>query len=66
LAEVALGWLGWAPPVALDADVNAIRVAYAGRVGMLKAVFGGGASERAKPEGQAITPELFDAMFPDS
>lgn len=42
LAEIAMGWLGWSPDQALDADVNAIIVAHRGRVAMLNAVFGGG------------------------
>lgn len=37
-----MGWLGWSPDQALDADVNAIIVAHRGRVAMLNAVFGGG------------------------
>src|SRR5690606_10932068 len=38
LAEIALGWLGWTEEQALAADVNAIQVAYEGRLDMFEFV----------------------------
>lgn len=61
LAEVALGWLGWTEAEALAADVNAIKVAYAGRVDLLRTVFGGSKAGTSKQQG--LTPQLFDAMY---
>ncbi|YBV97384.1 hypothetical protein M1D80_11010 [Phyllobacteriaceae bacterium JZ32] len=65
LAEIGMGWLGWTEEATLSADMNSIRVAYAGRVGMLKAIFG--SSEKEETEHHVstrpMTMELFDAMF---
>lgn len=64
LAELAMGWLGWTEQQALSSDVNAIAVAYEGRVGMLKAIFGDGSkSEKAKVSSREMSPVLFDALF---
>jgi hypothetical protein len=41
LVEIALGWLGWTEEEALVADVNAILVAHAGKLDMLRIAFGG-------------------------
>lgn len=41
LYQIATGWLGWTPDVALDATPNQILTAYKGRTAMLKAIFGG-------------------------
>ncbi|MER9829164.1 hypothetical protein NKJ51_12355 [Mesorhizobium sp. M0134] len=46
--------------------MNAIEIAYLGRLKMLRSIFGGGEdeSETKKPERQAIsTGAQFDAMF---
>lgn len=41
LAEIALGWLGWSEEQALNADMNAILIAFQGRQDMWRFVFGG-------------------------
>ncbi len=67
MAGIAMGWLGWSPETALGADMNAIRVAYDGRIDMLKACFGGGddkpASTAPQVQSRPLTPALFDALF---
>jgi hypothetical protein len=55
LAVKALGWLGWTEDQLMDADLNAILVAYRGRVEMLKAIFGSsdddsGSTKTPKPK----------------
>lgn len=43
---LALGWLGWTEQQSLAADVNAIVIAYDGRMDMFKAV--GWVTEKAE------------------
>lgn len=60
-----MGWLGWTPDALASADVNAILAGYEGRIGMIRAVFGG-SEEDGPPEktkAPAMTPNLFRAMF---
>lgn len=61
-----MGWLGWTEHQALATDVNAIAVAYEGRVDMLKAIFGDGskpAGDKPKASSHKMSPALFDALF---
>jgi hypothetical protein len=76
---VALGWLGWSPELAMTADLNAIELAYLGRLDMLKAIFGSGDTASKDqydklelPTGEVLdargneivlTPQIFDLMF---
>ncbi|MER8925781.1 hypothetical protein [Mesorhizobium sp. M0859] len=58
--------MGWSEEQALKSDVNAIEIAYLGRLQMLRSIFGGGEDEpeTKKPDRQAIsTGAQFDAMF---
>jgi hypothetical protein len=59
--------LGWTEEQTLAADVNAIMVGMSGRWAMLEAVFGADQSAPSPPQPQpatqAMTPELFDAVF---
>lgn len=58
--------MGWTEEQAMRADVNAIQVAHAGRLDMLKAVFGSGDGPTEPPEPEKLpvmTPALFRAMF---
>jgi hypothetical protein len=41
LYRLGTGWLGWSPADTLDATPAEIREAYAGRLDMLKSIFGG-------------------------
>lgn len=52
LYRIGTGWLGWTPDQTLDATPTEIRLAYEGRVEMLRAIFGGtdDAAEPATPE----------------
>ncbi|OCJ05252.1 hypothetical protein A6U87_14685 [Rhizobium sp. AC44/96] len=47
LYRIGTGWLGWTPDVTLDATIAEIMEAHAGRIEMLKAVYGSG---EEKPE----------------
>lgn len=38
--KIGTGWLGWTPEQTLDATVYEIRLAYEGRIELLKAIFG--------------------------
>lgn len=60
-----MGWLGWSEDQALAADVNAIAAGYAGKLDMLKAVFGSSEETPADPQVQTrpMTEELFDTLF---
>lgn len=42
LYKVATGWLGWLPQDAYNSDMADIETAHAGRIDMLKAIFGSG------------------------
>lgn len=68
MAEIALGWLGWTERDALSADVNAILVAYEGRLSMFETVGWVTRAKNTAPEeneeqGPGMSPALFDAMF---
>jgi hypothetical protein len=58
LFAIGTGWLGWSPQATYDATAAEIEAAFAGRVDMLKAVFGS-ANEDTSTE--APTPEQFNA-----
>ena len=46
LYRIGTGWLGWTPEITLDATPVEIQLAYAGRLEMLKAIFGSGQPEK--------------------
>lgn len=50
LFRLATGWLGWAPDDAWRATPAEITEAYAGRVEMLQAIFGGGSKEQTRSD----------------
>ncbi len=52
LFRIGTGWLGWTPEVTWNATISEIRVAYEGRLEMLKAIFGDG-----KPQVETIPEE---------
>lgn len=57
-----MGWLGWSEQQAMVADVNAILVGYAGKIAMLRAVFGGDDPE--EPEVlEPMTAERLRGVF---
>lgn len=60
LYRIGTGWLGWTPDVTLDATPTEIRLAYEGRVEMLRAVFG--SSEEEKVEDGRDFGEKFAAF----
>lgn len=41
LFKIGTGWLGWPPAVVLGSTMRELRLAYEGKVDMLKAVYGG-------------------------
>lgn len=58
-----MGWLGWTEAQALSADVNAIAIAYEGRLDMLATI---GLVKRETPPAtpqRRMTEELFDTIF---
>jgi len=61
LFGIATGWLGWSEREALHANMSSILIAYHGRIGMLKAIFGGG--EDKAPTMSRSTPENLVAFF---
>lgn len=73
--EFCLGWLGWSPDQLDDALLHRVEIARAGRMAMLKAIFGEASSDdtsgpigppvRSYKTGEPITisPKLFDKMF---
>ena len=63
LAEIALGWLGWTEEQALKSDVNAIQIAYAGRIDLLTHIFGKRKDDKPNVASRPLTPQLFDALF---
>lgn len=71
MAEVGLGWIGWTEDQVLWCDINALRIAYMGRVDMLQAIFGKAPDPRAPPppptggggKPVVMTPKIFDSMF---
>ncbi|WP_034996940.1 hypothetical protein [Beijerinckia mobilis] len=50
LFQIATGWLGWTPEVALNATVPEIEAAYKGRIDMLKAIFASNDAENKQEE----------------
>jgi hypothetical protein len=57
LYRIGTGWLGWTPAITLNSTPVEITEAYAGRVEMLKAIFGG--ESESKP---ATADQLRDAF----
>jgi len=47
LFKVGTGWLGWPPAVVLGSTMRELRLAYEGKVDMLKAIYG--SNEKAGP-----------------
>lgn len=54
-----MGWLGWTPEVALQSDINLVRMALGSRTRLLKAIFG--SAEPGAPG--KVTSDLFKAMI---
>ncbi|MDQ0347862.1 hypothetical protein [Ancylobacter vacuolatus] len=42
LFKIGTGWLGWPPAIVLSSTMRELRLAYEGKVSMLKAIHGGG------------------------
>jgi hypothetical protein len=61
LYRLGTGWLGWTPEETLDATPAQIKEAYAGRMDMLKSIFGSG-DEKPKSDTPA-TPDQLAAKF---
>jgi len=59
--KIGTGWLGWTPEQTLDATVYEIRLAYEGRIELLKAIFG---SPDPKPDtdGMSLDDKLKSAF----
>lgn len=55
LFRYATGWLGWTPETAWNATPNEITEAFQGRLDMLKAIYGGGESNKTP----AMTEDAF-------
>lgn len=47
LFKVGTGWLGWPPPIVLGSTLRELRLAYEGKIDMLKAIHG--SAEKAGP-----------------
>ncbi len=62
LYQIATGWLGWTPATAWDATPAEILVAYKGRVEMLRAIFGGGASDDSESSGEHTADEISEGI----
>ncbi|MBS0250702.1 MAG: hypothetical protein JSR78_06515 [Proteobacteria bacterium] len=63
LYKVGTGWLGWTPDETLDATPTEIRLAYEGRIDLLKAIFGStDEAENAVPDGAALDDKLKSAF----
>lgn len=61
-----MGWLGWTEQQALDTSIESIRLAYEGRVDLLKSIFGGKddpPSGRRRVSKRKASAKLFDALF---
>ncbi|ODT10505.1 MAG: hypothetical protein ABS35_42015 [Kaistia sp. SCN 65-12] len=63
MAEIALGWFGWTEEQALASDVNAIAVAYEGRLDMFETIGFIKREKAAQVSARPMSPELFDAVF---
>jgi hypothetical protein len=53
LFKLATGWLGWSPEEAWNATPAEIKAAYAGRLDMLKAIFGAGEGKKTPAQSEA-------------
>jgi hypothetical protein len=63
LYKVGTGWLGWTPDETLDATPTEIRLAYEGRIDLLKAVFGSHEETNKKlPDGMSLDDKLKSAF----
>lgn len=61
LYRIGTGWLGWTPDTTLDSTPHEIMEAYAGRVELLKSIFGG--SEEPSRTDPAKLGDKFKAVF---
>lgn len=58
-----MGWLGWTPDAALNADVNLVEMALASRSDLMSTIFGSG--EKGKPKDKRkgkVTAKRFRAF----
>jgi hypothetical protein len=63
LYKVGTGWLGWTPDDTLDATPTQIRLAYEGRIDLLKAIFGGSdETDKKLPDGMSLDDKLKSAF----
>lgn len=63
LYKVGTGWLGWTPEDTLDATPTEIRLAYEGRIDLLKAIFGTSDQTDSKlPDGLSLDDKLKSAF----
>ena len=58
LFAIGTGWLGWSPETTYDATAAEIEAAFAGRIDMLKAIFGG---EQSSMNAEPLSPDQFNA-----
>lgn len=62
LFERATGWLGYTPREALESHAAHLQAAIAGRMELLKTIFGEGQGESQLPKGRPMTASRFRAM----
>ena len=62
LYRLGTGWLGWSPEITLDATPIEIMEAHAGRMDMLRAIYGG-AEEPEQPQPHMSMDDKFRAVF---
>lgn len=62
LFKIGTGWLSWSPTVTLDATPTEIRLAYEGRVEMLRAVFGSSEEDAPTTDDRPLD-EKFKSVF---